>query len=296
MGEKEFDRQSVQQWMLDRDLSLDQLEQVAAIAAFVHRDPACAEAIRDYDRLRELLSQQAPPPAAEPSGGWRGFEERMVAVASATGLRERRRAWWWRGGAMGAIAAGVAVVVALWAGGSFDPAMPRPGASAVNDAAASEAYLPEPVLRHVGVFDRLADVYGQRTGWVAFANGQPELGLTEQPVNGSGRLLVLRLTMSRDGHRLSQADLVIVPGQRAELDLPLPGGETLRYQLHAGDTEPVALGVWARLEGRDGGAQTIAALATTLTARADAITPAGRLVTQAGDYELTLGFRKPRRD
>ncbi|MEX0885786.1 MAG: hypothetical protein WD009_05025 [Phycisphaeraceae bacterium] len=287
----ELNRQELEQWVLERGLTRADIDRAAAIAEHLEHDAAFAEALRDYDRLRELLAEHDQQPAAEPSGGWRAFERRVVAGASGgagvAGASAPRRGWW---RPALALAAAVALAAGGWWAAMLYDASPQVPSHAAEDHRPS--YLPEPVYQHVGVFDRMADVFGDRTRWVAFTNGEPALGLSEQPVPDTARLLVLRLTMARNGAVLSQADVVIVPGQRAELELPLRDGQRLRYDLHASDGAPAQLGVWARLEDPAGGEQTLAALATNLRLQSEQVTAAGRLTTQAGDYELTLGFRE----
>ncbi|MEX0654590.1 MAG: hypothetical protein WD534_16990 [Phycisphaeraceae bacterium] len=315
MDRQPLDDHAVQRRLLDRDWTLADLQEAVALAAYLDAHPACREAIETYDQVRRALApadavagdatDRVPPmnmgstaetnhPDAEPVGGWQAFDRRLSgriqAITQPTPIRRPRWQWPLQ------LAAAVLLTTVAWKAGEMTGHGPGPAGAPIAGAPDADhaRYLPADADQQVDVFGEVSAVFDRRAGWVAFANGRSELGISDHPVAVPPRLLVIRLTLARQGQTISQTDLVIVPGQRATLDLPLDDGQLLRYQLHVSDERPARLALWAELEHPDGRGDTLAALATRLQLQPGQVMPAGSMATEAGGYELTLGFREAR--
>ncbi len=294
-----------QRRLLDRGWMLSDLEEAASLLEFLENNPGCRETVADYDKLRSTLTtspvvsgggrdgevdrraNEAEP--GEPAGGWAAFDYRLAATVASLDRPTRRAPGVW-------LQLAAAVLIAATAGGvGYFAASPGPVSPAqVSDSSAdvqAVEYLPDDVDSQVDVFGEVAEVFEQQAGWVAFVDGRSEMGVASEPVVSQQRLLLIRLSLAQNGRSVSQTDLVIVPDQRAALDLPLKDGSVLRYHLHASDEHPVRLSLWAELEDSGGQGTTLGALTTHLKLEPGEVMPAGSLVTESGDYQLTLGFR-----
>jgi endonuclease/exonuclease/phosphatase family metal-dependent hydrolase len=104
-------------------------------------------------------------------------------------------------------------------------------------------------------------------------------------------VLLLRLTLMHGRTIASDADLLVIPGQTANLKLPLKGGQTLHYRIGTSTDEPTRLSLWLEVQTPLGG-QPIAALSTHLQLEPGQGVTAGQLATSAGDYELKIAFAR----
>ena len=119
------------------------------------------------------------------------------------------------------------------------------------------------VDREVQVFTNVSETFGGRTSWVVLADQLTELGLMPAPAVPQGKVLLLRLVMSRGTEPRSNIDLVIVPGEEASLDVPFQAGQALHYQIATTTGPDQRLSLWAEVRTPNGG-ETLAALATSL--------------------------------
>ena len=296
MNEQQWDAGSVQRRMLDRDWTLKDLEQAAAMHAQVQSDPDTRRALAEYDALRHTLAptadEDAPDPFdAQPQGGWADFDQRFSRFARTVnrpGASRFSRVW--QLAAALALAAGAGLV-----GYHLAPQHDEPSLAHLPQDRTAHVYLPDRVDENIHAFSEISAVFDQQAGWVSFANGRSDMGVANVAMPDSSRLLMLRLSLAHAGEMISQADVVIVPGQRAVLELPLNDGRLLHYTLHVSDQSPARLGLWAELEGPGGSSETLAALATNLKLQSGQVVQAGSMVTESGGYELTLGFREAKR-
>jgi len=288
----------IRQMMLDKEWTESDLREAARIMAQLERSDEDMNALRDFDRLRQLLAEAgAVDEDVEPAGGWESFESRTMARMSRRGSPR----WFYRT----LLAASLALAAVGWIMYLHAPAGQRDGQIAskqqgviVNRSSAGAVpgklpggeFTAAEVGEQVQVFEQVSQVFDRRATWVAVSDTDSEIGLTAVPPTTDGRVLLLRLTMTRNGRSISQSDLVIVPGQSAELALPFEGGQQLHYRIGTTDTKPTLLSIWVDLAAPGKSDETLAALATTLSPRMGESLPAGRLVTSGGGYELSVGF------
>ena len=140
------------------------------------------------------------------------------------------------------------------------------------------------------MFANVAEVFEGRARWVATAEDDPDLGLAATPIRPAAKVVLMRLVMSHGRKIVSDANLVIVPGESATLTVPFAEGRKLRYRVDTSRQEPRTLSVWAELQRADGDDQPLAALGTTLRPQGNQVLPAGRMVTSSGGYELEIAF------
>jgi hypothetical protein len=246
---------------------------------------ACRAAVEDFDRLRAAMKPAAP--AAEPMGGWGAFERRIANSL----VTHRSRAWWMPG----ALAASLLLAVVGWTL-YLQHAAPT-GASGDRSVTASSDRRPGPIrfsereiAERVQVFRGVSEVFDGQTSWVLVGDQEPELGLAPAALAPQRRVLLLRLTVSRDGDVLSQADLVIVPGQTAQLRVPFEHGQELHYRVGTSSEQPTRLSLWVDVRSGEGVGKTLAALATELRVEPGEVFAAGQFVTASGGYEVTAAF------
>jgi hypothetical protein len=150
------------------------------------------------------------------------------------------------------------------------------------------------IANNVEAFTQVASVFENRSGWLLVANGDSSIGLVDTPVARSPDVLVLRLTLQRQGQALSSADLVIVPGLSADLQLPLREGSRVHYRVGTSRRDPARLGLWAQIEPQ-AGSESLPVLATSVRLRSGEERTAGGMESREGQCELRVGFWQGRR-
>ncbi len=264
-----------------------------------NRDPGSAsddrEEAADNERPeRGCASDDQPEAVADdrldvPEGGWAAFESRLARAVS---RRRWRRAW----RQPGLIAAALLLGVFLGWGAlprSAGPnlaggRLPAADARRPGSPTAELAFSPSEINSRVSAFRQIADVFDQRTSWVALTKGASDLGLAADPSSQPGELMLLRLALVRGSSVVSQTDVVIVPGQDAELTLPLEGGESVRYLLATSAEDPARLNIYAELRGRHRPDQALAAVGSDLRVRPGEVCAAGQMLTQQGEYGVAV--------
>lgn len=271
-----MDREQIKQALVDYGWDAAERERVLAVLRAYEADPVCRAEMLELDRVRAAL--RPAPDAAEPDGGWAGLAERLHA-ALAPRPRRRRAAW----NALAAAAVLVAAVIwrAAW--------LPRAGPVPESAAAALAPFSAADVARYALAFRQIADVYDQRPSWMVLGENVADLGLDRAADAPASRLLFVRLALTCDGRPVSSADLMIVPGQDAEVGLPAAAGPELRYHLATSADEPPRLALWAELV-EPGARRTLATLATELCARPGQTLKIGGIVTSGGQYALHAAF------
>jgi hypothetical protein len=287
----------IQQKFLDHDWDQAALHDAAAIAEHLEQCGECRGTIGEFDELRRLL--RVPQPVPEPP----------VAVALRPEVRRRvgrlksaeRVAW----AAVTAVSLALGIlcsaIQAYLLHGRSVAAGPRsqtagPAAPAANNnLAASPPAAPwtgADITRQVQLFENVSETFDGRASWVAVGDHGSELGLMSLPAIKGGKLLLLRLAMSQGQEERSRTDLVIVPGQGANLDVPLGAGQVLHYNIATPGCKDRRLSLWAEVRSRQDDGETLAALATTVKPVSGQVFNAGRLVTSKGSYNLEVSFNE----
>jgi hypothetical protein len=274
----------------------------------------CRAAVDDFERFGAALRDFDHH--AAPVGGWTAFGERLTESVHGAGVARRwagdparfdgpRRASW-RGAGFAAAAACLAVglAVGFWAGRTGGAALPnadasghgRPPGTSPSTSARPASFRPTEleVKRGAATFARTAELVGPQMSWMLQSGDTYQVGIDETYVPGvdaapSDRLLVLRLTALQGDVAVSDADLVIVPGQTAKLVVPLGEGHELRYHVTTSNEMPARLALWAELatpRGRD----VLAVVGTTLQLNPGDAVSAGRFAASAGPYDLRVAF------
>jgi len=245
---------------------------------------SCRTAMRDFDGLRTAFSLRDED--AEPNDGWTAFEDRL-SQSLATASRPRFRF------TPIAMAASLALAVAGWGlywqslPGAAAPVIPSPDPHGTN---AAVRFSPQEIVERSQVYRDVSEVFDGRAGWVFVSNGSSDVGLTTKAIPPQTRIVLLRLSMSRNDRVISTSDLMIATGQAAELSVPLDQGRVIQYHVAASEDTPSRLTIWAELQSRREAGQTIAALATELPVKPGETLNAGRMTTSSGGYELTASF------
>jgi hypothetical protein len=275
-----MNEEDVERAILDRDWSAESLHEAAGMLRLVEESPRLQRMLAEYDSLRRTLAAAGLPSGAaaegapEPPGGWTQFESGLRAALEPPALR--RRPWRW------AIAAGL---LAAFAGGAVSLAWLRP-----RPPGAEAARLRDPDLRRgASLYQEVNTVLDRRVSWVAASGLRSDFGLTADPASPA-RLLVLRLALSVGGGEPILTDLVILPGEAARFELPLPHDLRLTYNVATTAETPSQVSVWVDLSGPD--AASRATLATVLPPDGQAGLRAASLLTRDGSYDLFFARRE----
>ncbi|MGO8690203.1 MAG: anti-sigma factor family protein [Thermoguttaceae bacterium] len=281
----------IQRKFLDHDWDQAALHDAAAILSHLEQCGECRMAVGQFEQLRSLL--RIPGPVPEPPAAVAVQPELLRRVGR---LKAVERVAW---GTATAVSLALGILVAgiqayLLHGPLVAAAPPKP--AAVNSAPASTGSLAATpwtgadIKREVQLFDNVSETFDGRASWVAVGDRGSELGLMPASAGKQGKLLLLRLAMSQGQREQSRTDLVIVPGQGANLDVPLGAGQVLHYNIAAPGGKDRRLSLWAEVRSRRDDGETLAALATSLKPVSGQVFSAGRLVTAAGSYNLEVSF------
>jgi hypothetical protein len=257
-------------------------ERVAEALAHLKTCASCRDAVGGYDRVAAALLAPAGDEGLPPSG-WQTYEDALLARTHRPPARRWSRLTL-------AIAASLVIgLMGLTAGlGAWLKWSSNGGAP----TAAVTALTPAEVSQRTREFTEINRAFDGRAGWVMLAGRQSDLGLAETASTVDPRPLLLRLNLSRDGRAVANADVLIVPGQTADLTIPTLAGAQLRCRVATSASDPSALSLRAEL--RAGPRQEAQALLTTsLRLKGATAAPAGQLITPDGDYDLKVLFALP---
>jgi hypothetical protein len=280
-----MNEQDFQLEILNGDWTQARLARAEWVLSHLAKSHTARERLREYDAVRQSLRGEDHD--IEPAGGWEAFEERCnQSIGRWRPVFAGRRTL--------ALAATVLLAVSAgWFGRSLFASLSI--STSGNMVASSQQWAPQDVLGQVRVFDEVASVFDQRAGWVAVSAGSSEVGLASHPIRSDAELMLIRLSILRDGMRASQTDLVMVPGQAASLRTPLPGNCVLHYQLRVSEEKPSTLDVQISLMDVSQGDEPTAMLTTTLPMNGHNVRSAGQLTTAAGTFSVNIGYvRAPR--
>ena len=260
--------------LLDHPLDEVQRRRMTEVLLHVEGCEDCREALRDYDQIRDVLGSFRSD--AGPPDGWAAFEERMTQLRFRHRPHPAGRLWL-------AIAASVLMGGALFLAGrhTVKPAFrlsvvtpPTTGNGTGGEGMgpllpADLPFAPKDVPHKLTAFDRATKgLDGCATWLVLLANKPYDVGVAQEPVDQSERVLIVQLTLTRQGIEVSNADLLIVPGKEADLKLPLSQGDWLHYKVGTSVDEPMHLSLWLEVQTPQGRGKALALLETNLRAEA----------------------------
>ncbi|HEX4056416.1 MAG TPA: hypothetical protein VHX86_19315 [Tepidisphaeraceae bacterium] len=267
------------------DLGIDESRRHDGYLALQHLEncQSCQIALREYDGISKAIDSSADVTA--PRDGWMQFEHTLGAKA----LRPEHR---WNFPRTLAMAASLLLAIATFEIGrhfavSHDmaDAVQSPGAGFTQ----STRFAPHELPMDVSAFEQVSKVFDGRASWVLVSGDASDIGVAPGPIAPPRQVLLLRLTTSLGSQMVSDADLMILPGQTADLKVPFGKGQLLHYKIGASEREPTRLSIWLEVVTLRGG-EALGALSTTLDVQPGQKFTAGQLVTSAGAYQLKVGF------
>lgn len=282
---------ATQETFLHHDGLLAERQRVVEAVEHLKGCPACQAALDDYAGLAKLL---APPQAVEaPADGWPAFQNRLHASASAARSAGKVLIGW---GPAFAIAASIALLATSIIGTSYlnERARTSPTAAQITSASLAQ-FSPAQIPQQVETFAKVSEAFDNRASWMLISDHTSDVGVAQTAVPERS-LVLLRLTLLHAGTIVSHADLVLIPGQQADLSLPSSDGKMLHYRVSASQAAPLSLGLWLGIENAHAASETIAALSTQLPLASGQVVSAGQLATVSGTYELKVGFVRAHAD
>lgn len=256
----------------------EERRRMVEVMRYYAEHPECEIELTEFDAVRDALG--AEEETAEPIGGWPAFEDRLAS--------RRRRPWRTLPRTVATLAA--AAVLGLTIGLAWYVNRPGDTAMTAERPSATEAFTVADIAQHKIAFERLDQAYDRQASWVLLGDNNADIGLTPQPLAHSERILLLRLAVTHDGRPVSSADLLIVPGQTAEVTVPTGAGTGVRYRVATTTEATPQLTLRVEWQGESAGNATSAALATTLRPRPGEAVHIGRVATDSGEFELSTAY------
>ncbi len=267
------------QKILDCNWDEIQLREAGTILDHLRQCEQCRTALADYDQIRSVL--KVSENEGEPNGGWLALENHLFP------LRKMTPSLRW----ISKITLAASLFFVLGFGGGYWWFTQKPENSGVFARGPAQLSTKD-INQQVAMFDQISRIYEGKAGWVAVSDKTSDVGVISDKVLSRPQLLLLRLTMSQKKTVVSQADLVIIPGQTAELRVPFFNDQALKYRIRTSSSEPTNLTVWVEVEKPNQDGEVIAALATTLHISSGEVRSAGQMVTSTGGYDLKIAFSK----
>jgi hypothetical protein len=141
-------------------------------------------------------------------------------------------------------------------------------------------------------FGEVAEVFNGQARWLLLSDTKADVGLEALPGTGSGRVLVLRVTLLRDGIPQKTADVAMLSGSSLSKRLPLVGGKSLQLALSANDNAGKAnVSLWAEVQDSQApSARSAGAVSAEMLLLDGETVPAGRFRGAEGEYEVRLSY------
>jgi hypothetical protein len=146
------------------------------------------------------------------------------------------------------------------------------------------------LVERARLFDEVSEVFDHRAQWVLLADKGSDMGLGAQPAGNGKSLLLVRLSISRDGAPFSTADLVVLPGQVARSTVDALDGMQLKYEVTTSQIDPTHLRISADILHSDESRSQLGGISSDLSIRMGQIASIGQIVTNSGTYEFNVGL------
>jgi hypothetical protein len=270
----------VREFLLQEDWDAARRSQAIVFLRHLEHCAACEAVMRDFDEIRLVMEPARP---SEPTGGWEAMQRRLVSP-----IPLGRPHWL---GPVLAMAASVLLAFAAFEVGRNHSVRSDKtvATNKINPVEPATFISPREVSHEVQAFRAVSEVYDGHAGWMMVSKNSSDVGMLAEPASSNSRMLILRLGLWQGDESISNADLVVLAGQRADLTLPLPSGRSLHYCIGTSTDEPTQLTLSLEMKA-PGGDTPLAALATTVRIQAGQKLSAGKLSTTAGEYELKIDF------
>jgi hypothetical protein len=277
----------IQSQILEFGWTHRQREAAQQVLGHIETCDACRHAFDDYATLRAALTPDAAD-AREPApiGGWEAFEQRMVAT-----LRRKPRFHAWR-----AVAAGLLLLITAANGWMLLKHRPDHTPSVAlnrhSETVVASDMTPASVAQ---AFRTVSEVFDGRANWVMLSDRESDLGLADQPEKPA-EVLVLRFVVMRGNTPVSQMHVGVIPGATVRVSVPAAGGEQLQYVIATDAKNHQNISVSLAVEsGSKNHADTgLGSIATTLNMPFGKQTPAGKITTRDGTFDLSLTLERAR--
>lgn len=277
--------ETVRQSLLEFGWDATSRERAAQLLAHLESCPECRQAVNEFDQLGAAL--KGPSPDDEPAGGWTSFEARLSAAAKpAHPMRPR-----WLAVAAAVLLATGTFLVGRWSERSPTRPIAISSAPETQPDTVQPHFAAHEISQAVNAFEQVSKVFDGRASWMLVSHDSSDVGVAAHPVDSARKVLMLRLTVTRGGKLASDADLLVIPGQTANLTVPIQGGQSLKYRIGTSAGEPTRLTVWLEVATPHGG-EALGALSTNLNLDPGQKVTAGQLATTAGEYELKIAFSR----
>jgi hypothetical protein len=278
--------------VIDHDWTAEDLDRAAALSQALRTSPEAQQRLRDYDRVRAILASDDPR-TPTPAGGWSEFERRMQQSINnaATDLPASGQPRRMLAVARIAVAAVILIAVGVSLGLFIRPESAPKHIPPAATSVARSMPTPQEAQQQFDAFTQVAHTLDQRAAWMTLDTVDPTVGLVNVPLQVD-RLLLVRLLAVNDQHQSSIRDVLIVPGQEAQV-LTFIGDHEVRYLIstekRSGSQPPLTL--WTEYRGRRGGA-TLGVLATQVASGSTPVTLVGEMATVAGRVRIYVGVRE----
>lgn len=272
--------------LLDFDWDEATRKRAAALLDHLASCPECRAAAQDFERLRGSLA--APGSDAEPINGWSDFERQLNACSKVA------RPSPWRLPLMALAASLIIAAVIIHYCRTLVPRQPVSVAAvkaASGPAGDKASLLPQKIQFDLQAFDQVSRYFDGHASWMLVSDGASDVGTTGDTIMESRKVLLLRLTLTQGRAVTSDADLLVVPGQTANLIVPVKGGQSLHYRIGTSAEEPTHLSLWLEIQESQTG-RSIASLSTHLQLEPGQGFRVGQLASSAGTYALQIGFER----
>lgn len=145
----------------------------------------------------------------------------------------------------------------------------------------------EALKTQLAAFEQVSDFLNQRAAWLAVSSDIQDIGVSDRTLSPEF-LTQIRVTAMQDDQTVSTTDILLVPGEPAQLVAPLHHGRQVVYTLMI-DPERRDLSFSVRVENARNPSQS-ASIGTVVPLGKQSIIPAGQVQLGESSYRLLLGY------
>lgn len=269
----------VRSLLLDHNLYHEDLPAIRASLSHLENCPTCREAVEDYAAIRGILghvhasSEASAVSVASHPAAPRPKVIRTVFFASPTVFR--------------VAAALLFALGAYWLGLSHAETEGRGG---VVSSSPHVALLSSDAAKQIASgFREVSGVFCGQARWMLLSKNDSDVGLSRSDVISDKNVLVLRITLLRNGHEEKTTDVAMVSGSGLSTKLPISGGRILSLALSAQGEAMADVGLWVEVAEAAGmGAQ--GGLSVEVPIRSGATEHVGRFRAAGDEYEIRLSY------
>src|SRR6185437_9781956 len=126
----------------------------------------------------------------------------------------------------------------------------RPGTTAVAQKlpmtmpapATRASFPPRDISRDLREFREVSErAFDGQISWMLVSQNDSDIGVASGPLPPDQKILLLRLALSHGDETISNSDLIVLAGQKADVTLPLSAGQSLHYHISTSAENPTHL-------------------------------------------------------